>query len=527
MRRVFFCSFLGLVMTACQSAPLPIAPTEPAATIQPSEIPLLTPTFAQTAIPTPLPSATASPAELIRRAAPICENAFSALVESGPLTPPFAVMKKTTYTDAPSWELAHPLPHLGSLADDEVQTLFCIAETRLQAGTYTDGSAAYQLFWDVRVVSWPGGKVIGRSSFTGSPPPETTALAWGAAEGRYPVSAFTAWIFRETDHPDFIYFDDAVTSLAVSPGGSLAAFGTASAHQIVDRNYQAQIFLLRASDLEIISSLDGHQGMVTSMAFSPDGRILASSGYDLFVKFWDVGSSQLLGQVHIADTPSSLMFSPDGRKLAVASNLDVAFIDVASMQIEQSLQEASGSDLTFAPDGRHVYVRSLGSIKLIDIQANIVMLTFPDSLALVPTMSVAADGSVVGVTYEYPDAVNGFALSPDGKQLVSYTIERSLDDTAAARNVRLAVWDALTGKFSSESKFLAENVQTIEFSPDGSLLVTGVGSEVWIWDAETWQVEKKLTGHVGDIVDLAFDREGTRIFSAGSDGTVRVWTLEE
>ena len=527
MRRVLFFFLLSLALAACQPAPLPASPTGPVATLALSEMPLPTPTITQTVLPTAVPSAAASPAELLRRAGPICENSFSALVESGPLIPPFAVMKETTYADSPSWELAHQLPHLGSLADDEVQTLFCISETRSQTGTYRDGSAAYQLFWDVRVVSWPGGKVIGRNSFTGSPPPEATGFASGAAEGSYPVSAFAAWIFHEVDHPDFLYFDDAVTSLAVSSGGNLAAFGTASANQIVDRDYQAQIFLLRAADLETISALDGHQGMVTSLAFSPDGRIIASSGYDLFVKFWDVGSSQLLGQVHIADTPNSLVFSPDGRKLAVASNLDVAFIDIASMQIEQSLQEASGSDLTFAPDGRHVYVRSLGSIKLIDAQANIVMLSFPDLSALVPTMSVAADGSVVGATYEYPEAVDRFALSPDGERIVSYTIERSLADTAGAENVRLAVWDATTGKFSSESKFSAESVQAIEFAPNGVLLAIGVGSEVWIWDIETGQVKQKLIGHVGDIVDLAFDREGTRIFSAGSDGTLRLWTLEE
>ncbi|MDQ2690777.1 MAG: hypothetical protein M3Y68_01960, partial [Chloroflexota bacterium] len=508
-------------------APLPVSPTEPVATIQPGETPLSIPTVTQTIIPAPLPSATTSPAQLIRRARPICENSFSALVESGPLTPPFAVMKKIAYADSPSWDLAHQLPHLGTLAGDEVQSLLCISETREQVGTYTDGAAAYQLFWDVRAVSWPGGKVIGRKSFTGSPPPQNGAFASSAAEGSFPVSAFAAWVFHEVDHPDFLYFEDAVTSLAVTPSGNLAAFGTAIANRIVDRDYPAQIFLLRASDLEIISTFDGHQGMVTSLAFSSDGRTLASSGYDLFVKFWDVGSSQLLGQVHIADTPNSLVFSPDGNTLAVASNLDVAFIDIASMQIEQSLQEASGNDLTFAPDGQHVYVRSLGSIKLIDAQANIVMLTFPDSLALVPTLSVAADGNVIGVTYEYPEAVDGFALSPDGESIVSYTLDASLDSTTDAENVRLAVWDAVTGKFLSETRFSAENVQNVEFSPSGTLLAIGAGSEIWVWDTETWQVEKKLTGHIGDIVDVAFDREGSRVFSAGSDGTVRAWSLDE
>src|SRR5918996_3828733 len=151
--RVVFVVFLAFILIACQPAPTiapVVVPTEtslPAATVTSS------PTATQTIIPT------VSPAELKRRAAPICEYAFSTLVEKGLLSPPFAVMKKETYADAPSWELSQQLPHLGSFSAADVQTLFCISETRSQTGTYTDGSAAYQLFWEVRVVSWPGGKV--------------------------------------------------------------------------------------------------------------------------------------------------------------------------------------------------------------------------------------------------------------------------------------------------------------------------------------------------------------------------------
>ena len=130
------------------------------------------------------------------------------------------------------------------------RTLFCISETRTQAGTYTDGSPAYQLFWEVRVVSWPGGKVIGKNSFTGSPPPERKEFASGSAEGLSPYKEFAAWIFNQIDHPDFLYFNDAITSLAVSPDGRLAAFGSAIANKIVDRDYQAQIYLFNPSKLQ-------------------------------------------------------------------------------------------------------------------------------------------------------------------------------------------------------------------------------------------------------------------------------------
>lgn len=530
--RVAITVLLAFTLIGCQSAPAgtsTIRPTNP-----PSETPLPTATNKPAPTSTAASIPTVSPAELKRRASPICENAFSVLVETGPLTPPFAVLKNTTYADVPSWELSHQLPHLGSFSAAEVKTVFCISETRTQTGTYTDRSAAYQLFWDVRVVSWPGGKVIGRKAFTGSPPPKTKNIAPGSTEGSFPQQEFIAWILNQIDHPDFLYFNDAITSLAVSPDSRLAAFGTAIADQIVDKEYQAKIFLFSPLDLQtdlgtssFLKVLDGHQAMVTSLTFSPDGNILASSGYDRFVKFWDAAGGGLLGQVNIADTPNSLTYSSDGTKLAVASNLEVAFIDTASMQTMGSVQQAGGDSLAFSPDGGHIYVNSAGSIKIIDPAAGRVTLTFPDPFALVPTISIAADGSVVSVTYESPESVEGFALSPDGTQIVTYTLDRSVDTNSGAENVRLASWDAKTGKYVREVKFSGDLLHTMKFSPDGKLLAIGNRNEIWIWDIVNWQIQERLAGHTGEIVDLAFTSQGTKLLSASRDGTVRVWSLEE
>jgi WD40 repeat protein len=295
----------------------------------------------------------------------------------------------------------------------------------------------------------------------------------------------------------------------------------------VDREYQARIFLFRVSNMQIISAVDGHQGMVTSLAFSPDGKILASSGFDLFVKFWEIATGHLLGQVHVADTPNSLAFSPDGTTLAVASNLDVAFIDVSTMKIEQSLQEANGKDLAYSPEEAQVYINSLGNIKIIDPRANAVILSFPDRFGLIPTVSVATDGSIVGVTYETPERVDGFALSPDGERITSYTMSRSVDDSAKAGNIRLATWDAKTGKYLSEIQFSGGMIRVVKFSPEGNRLALAIGNEVWLWDTASLQVERKLTGHAGEVIDLAFTSDGANILSAGMDGTVRIWPVKE
>ena len=531
MTRGALAGFLTLILMACQPAPAAKVPTT-----LPSEIPPPT----ATVVPAPTPSQTAvsrpttSPAELKRRASPTCENAFSALVETGPLMPPFAVLKKLEYADAPSWDISHPLPHLGSLSASEVKTLFCVSETRVQTGVYTDGSTAYQFFWEVRAISWPGGKVIAKNTFTGSTPPEINLFLSGSSEGLSPYKEFAAWVFNQVEHPSFLYFNDAITSLALSRDGQLAAFGTAIANQVVAGDYQAKIFLFNPSILQtevgttlFLDVLDGHQGMVTSLAFSPEGNMLASSGYDRFIKFWDMESGRLSGQVNVQDTPNFLAFSPDGSRLVVASNLEVTFLNSVSMEIENSIPVSSGCNLVFSPDGNLVYVSTPFNITVIDSNAGTAILEFPDPSALVPTTTVADDGTIVSVTYETPNVVDNFALSPDGTQIATYSVNPVTDTHPGGENVRLAIWDAKSGKYKSEINFFAESIQAMKFSSDGTRLALGNGNEIWIWDTSAWQIVKRLSGHIDLVEDLTFTPDGKVVISASRDGTIRSWSLDE
>jgi WD40 repeat protein len=206
--------------------------------------------------------------------------------------------------------------------------------------------------------------------------------------------------------------------------------------------------------------------------------------------------------------------------------LEVTILDPMSRQVLTSVAGAGGDSLAFSPDGSHVYANALGSIKVIDTTASRVTLTFPDPFTLVPTISVSADGSVLGVTYETPETVEGFALSPDGSQIITHTMG-SAEASSSTENTRLAAWDAKTGKYVGEVKFSGGLISTMRFSPDGKLLAMGNDREVWIWDIATWQVSEKRAGHIDDIVDLAFTPEAENLLSASRDGTIRVWSLSE
>lgn len=384
--------------------------------------------------------------------------------------------------------------------------------------------------------------MIQRHTFVGSPPKTESTAAVPAVEAS-PYDQFAGWVFHQVRHPYFLYIEDAITALAIAPDSSVAAFGTAFANEIVDRDFQARIYLFNPSNIQTelgtnaySTVLEGHQGMVTSLAFSPDGKVLVSSGYDFFIKFWDVKTGKLLGQVSTAaDTPNVLVFSPDGSSLTAATNLQILFIETTSRQVERTISEASAADLAFSPDGKRLYVRATGKIKIIDTAVGRVILTFPDTSTLTPTLTFDVDGNVQGMSFAIPHAVDGFTLSADGRTLFTYTVERSQAPSPGGENVRFARWDAASGKYLEEIQFpqgdtlrlSSSRIQTIQLSADGSQLASGQANTVLLWDTGTWQVVRELAGHTDSIAEVLFTPDGTSLLSAARDGTIRVWSLQE
>jgi hypothetical protein len=188
---------------------------------------------------------------------------------------------------------------------------------------------------------------------------------------------------------------------------------------------------------------------------------------------------------------------------------------------------SSGDHLAFSPDGNLVYISTPFHISVIDSIAGTVILEFPDPSALVPTLTVAEDGSILGVSYETPNKIDNFALSPDGTQIITYSVDQAIDPGSGAENVRLAFWNAGTGKYISEIKFSTGSVEVMKLAPNGNLLGIATGKEIWVWDTASWQLVKRLSGHVDLMEDLAITPDGTKILSASRDGTIRVWSLAE
>jgi eukaryotic-like serine/threonine-protein kinase len=314
----------------------------------------------------------------------------------------------------------------------------------------------------------------------------------------------------------------------------------------------------------------GHDGNVPTVRFSPDGRYLATGSWDNSVKVWDleqVGKQIGRGEVakefrswkHTTSRVWSVAFSPDGRRLASAGGKEfgkTGEVNVWNLETGQKVFPTQTfpwavRGVQFSPDGRRLATACNEHVQMWDAQTGQEqVLRFPcrDRHGHLDEVDFSPDGrqiaAVGGHTAVHPDrevnvwnattgeevfsltghvgGLRGVAFSPDGHRLVS----SGLDQT-------IKVWDAKSGDEILTLRGHLDNVISVAFSLDGCKLATAsFDNTVRIWDGTPLEQEptpefRTLRRHVGAVLDVAFHpRNGNTLVSAGSDGTIREWDLQ-
>ena len=297
--------------------------------------------------------------------------------------------------------------------------------------------------------------------------------------------------FAQTSLPRWNGTD--VTSIAFSPDGTILA--------IADSGFISEDGTVELWDVAthtLIAIFEGHVDDVTSVAFSSDGTLLASGSDDSTVKLWNVKTKEnvatLEGHRWIV---TSVAFSPDGTLLASGSAYST--VKLWDVETKENVATLEGhrwpvTSVAFSPDGTLLASGSTGwTVKLWDVETK----------------------ENVATLEGHRQPVTSVAFSPDGTLLAS-----------GAEDNKVVLWDVETKENVATLEGHRWPVTSVAFSPDGTLLASGAeDNKVVLWDVETKENVTTLEGDWSDVTSVAFSPDGTLFAFGSTDETVRLWNL--
>jgi len=252
-------------------------------------------------------------------------------------------------------------------------------------------------------------------------------------------------------------------------------------------------------------------------------RVASSSGDDVIVISDATDGSEVLridGHRSHDTVIDALDVSPDGRLIGGAVHFDRP---TPGTEKAGDFPEAGSGVETFSPARQHiatVWDTETGAERIsvphdawisdVVVHEDVVVSADTDGITKITDLS----GEQIAVLREEPNnSVVALALSPDAQLLATVTVSRRLI-------VRVRVWDVGTQEIVHTMKYLAE---TMAFTADGTRLVTAGSDGTHVWDVRSWERTVAFEGHAGRVVVAALAPDGATVATAGTDRTVRLW----
>lgn len=321
--------------------------------------------------------------------------------------------------------------------------------------------------------------------------PDGNTLVSGSGEN------ILKWALEPTPHIIYTGHQNSINDFALSPDGELIATASGGATGTHDNTVR----LWNTND-EQVALIDAHRGPVTSVAFGPNQRLLATTSADQTAVIWNYDSLENIEVVHVLRHDALVwraVFSPNGTRIATSTETGLITLwDVESGQIIGEPSQAHPADifaLTFSPDG--TLLASGGSDNMIHLWNT-------------------ADGTLETSNLEHPAAIMNLVFSPDGNTLAS-----------ASRDNTIRLWDIK----SETSRVLSGHtnwIYDISFNPDGTLLASSSRDEtIILWDLDTYQpLGIPIKGHGDWVIGINFSNDGQSLLSIDVNGKIIFWDID-
>ena len=337
--------------------------------------------------------------------------------------------------------------------------------------------------------------------------------------------------------------------------------------------------------MQTISSFK-HDNWVNSVAFSPDGKYVASGSADSTARVWEVATGREVARIKHDRDVNSVAFSRDGNLVVSGSSDGTARVweTTTGKEIARITHTKPVIIATFSPNGQYIVsgsedgtaytseARTGEEISRVTYNGSVVSLAIsPDGKYVVSGISdstvrvweLATGNEIAKMVHE--NGVSFVAFSPNGKYVVSsgcdirdkpgHCIKSTVRvwETITGREISRAshddivdsvafspdgmyvvsggwdgiarVWEARTGK--EIAKVIHDNwVNSVAFSPDGKYVVSGsTDSTARVWEVATGKEVARMTHGAGGVNSVAFRWDGKYVVSGGGDGVIRVWAI--
>lgn len=327
-------------------------------------------------------------------------------------------------------------------------------------------------------------------------------------------------------------FDDHVSdvhTVAFSPDGRMLATGS--------KDRTTKIWDIAGGSLK--ATIKGHEGEIFSVAFSPDGKTLATASNDFTARLWDISIASELTRIKDKGRIYTHAFLPDGKTIAsgLFGNLIANIWDVGSGRRLEKIEGTKGAlSVAFSADGKSLALGyASGVLKLLDAATYHEVASFKAHAGRISSLTYSPDGRTLATagydsTAKLWDSATRqllFTIAGHDKPLsaVAFSPDGRLLATASQDRTE-KLWDVKTGREIARLSGHVKPVLSLAFSPDGKVLATG-GADgiVKLWEVRTWIEKATFTGHAGHVNSVAFSPDGSRLATGSDEGLVRLWDL--